>query len=64
MHDAFYLSKKCSCGRFSFVMKCPYAGKFKVFKIRKIPSLVDFHSLYQLLLSQELYHNSSKLWMV
>ena len=32
------------------------------YKIRKIPSLVDFHSLYQLLHSQ-VYHNGLKLWI-
>ena len=38
---------------FCFVIKCPYARKFMVLKIRKA---FDFHSLYQLLLSQE-YRN-------
>ena len=38
---------------FCFVIKCPYARKFMVLKIRKA---FHFHSLYQLLLSQE-YRN-------
>ena len=32
------------------------------YKIRKIPGLVDFHSLYQLLHSQ-VYRNGLKLWI-
>ena len=45
-----------------FVIKCPYARKFKVLQNYKIPSLVDFYSLYQLLHSQ-LYRNGLKLWI-
>ena len=42
----------------SFVVKCPYAPKFKVLKNGKILSLVDFHNLYQLLYTQ-VYRNGS-----
>ena len=52
MRDAFYLPSKYSCRCFFFVIKCPYAHKFKVLQIRKIPSLVGSHSLYQFLHSQ------------
>ena len=48
-------------GAFS-VIKCPYACKLSMsWKIRKIPSLVYFHSLYQLLHSQVLDRNDLKL---
>lgn len=44
-----------------FCKKCSYAHKLGSYKIRKIPSTVDFHSLYQLLHSQ-VYGNGLKLW--
>ena len=49
MRDAFYL---------------PYhtCVNLRSYKIRKTPSLVDFHSLYQLLHSQ-VYRNGLKLWI-
>ena len=31
--------------------------------MRKIPSLVDFHSLYQLLHSHKVYRDGLKLWI-
>ena len=46
-----YLIKNIQVGAF-FVMKCPYMPKYKVLQNYKNPSLVDFHSLYQLLHSQ------------
>ena len=35
----------------------------RCYKIRKIPSLVDFHSLYQLLHSHKVYRDGLKLWI-
>ena len=44
-----------------FPIKCPYACKFKVIKIRKILSFFYIRTLYQLLHSQ-VYCNDLKLW--
>ena len=50
MHHAFYLSWKYSCRRLFFVKNIYVCVNLRSYKMKKIPSLIDFHSLYQLTL--------------
>ena len=59
MRDAFYLLSKYLCGRF-FSENVHTCVNFMSYKIIKLSSLVDFHSLYKLLHSQ-VYRNGLKL---